>query len=106
RKTLSKVQLINPMYKKYLNLYAEFFQSKMFKIFVYSFCLWFLLSNPVVKAQESLTELIDSLAVAQNQMTSFELCLKIADELKYSDKTRAAHYLELARKKAENIDKE
>src|SRR5690606_6654209 len=78
----------------------------MFKIFVYSFCLWFLLSNPVVKAQESLTELIDSLAVAQNQMTSFELCLKIADELKYSDKTRAAHYLELARKKAENIDKE
>ena len=59
-----------------------------------------------MKAQENLSKLIDSLAVTKNKNTSFELCLKIANELKYIDKTRAFHYIELGRKNAEEIDNE
>jgi len=52
-------------------------------------------------AQERLNELLDSLSLSRTDSQSVRLSLKIASELKYSNWSRAEHYLDLAKEKAE-----
>lgn len=59
-----------------------------------------------MEAQERLNILLDSLTIEQNDKTYVDLSLKVASELRYKDKTRATHYIELAKKRAEEADSE
>lgn len=65
-----------------------------------------LLSIQITQGQERIDILFDSLAMIKTDQNSFDISLKIADELKYSNTSRAIQYLELARKKAEEMDQE
>ncbi len=51
--------------------------------------------------EERLNELLDSLSTSQTDAKALEYSLKVASELKYTNWTRAEHYLALAKEKAE-----
>ncbi len=61
---------------------------------------------PSVKAQDRVAELLDSLAAEKNEEKILNLNLKIAEELKFRDKSRTSYYINLAEKNAENINSE
>lgn len=57
-------------------------------------------------AQQRLNELLDSLSLAKTDTESVRISLKIASELKYSNWSRAEHYLGLAKEKAKKSGSE
>ncbi len=57
-----------------------------------------------VNAQEKVTELLDSLAAEKKEEKILNLHLKIADELKFQDKSRTSYYINLAEKNAKKIN--
>ncbi|HLV23745.1 MAG TPA: hypothetical protein VKY36_03065 [Moheibacter sp.] len=57
-------------------------------------------------AQDRVTKLLDSLAAEKNDEKIIDLNLKIASELKFKDKVRTTYYINLAEKKAEEINSE
>ena len=66
--------------------------------------IFYFLSNHWANGQERLDILLDSLAIEKVDKNYVDLCLKIASELKYKDKSRTTHYIELGKEKAEEAN--
>ncbi len=93
--------IINPIFRVQIWLGLKVY---IFRILWVAF--FTLYAIPSVKAQDRVAELLDSLAAEKNEEKILNLNLKIAEELKFRDKSRTSYYINLAEKNAENINSE